>query len=192
MLLDKELILKLLQRIGDELDRSGLAGEIILTGGASMCLVHGARQATLDVDALFEPNTEIRHIVYKIAQDEGLPITWLNDAVKIFFKPNAPIDSFMKLKGLNISTVSPEYLLAMKIYASRQEEKDNADIIFLINKLGIVNKEQASEILFKYFPLPSVEPKSLVMLDEIFHIIKNEADMRHDNKHDEDSNKPKI
>jgi hypothetical protein len=53
MLLDKELILKLLQRIGDELDRSGLTGDIILTGGASMCLVHNVnnlRRLTVTVD----------------------------------------------------------------------------------------------------------------------------------------------
>jgi hypothetical protein len=155
-------------------------------------LVHGARQATLDVDALFEPNTEIRHIVYNIAKDEGLPITWLNDAVKMFVKPNAPINFFMKLKGLNISTVSPEYLLAMKIYSSRINERDKADILFLTNKLGIVNKEQASEILFKYFPLPNFEANSLVKLDDIFNIINCKMDKKRDAEHDEDSNKPKM
>jgi hypothetical protein len=176
MLLTNELMLKYLRRIGEELERSGLKGEIILTGGASMCLVHGARKTTLDIDALFEPDTAIRLIAYKIAEDEGLPITWLNDAVQIFVKPDAPVDSFMKFKGLNVSTVSAEYLLAMKIYANRLDEKDIADIKFLSNKLDITEKEQALDILLKYFPPERASPESYVKLDEVFDVLKNKLD----------------
>jgi len=45
-MLTKEQILSALKKLGAELERQGLQGEIMLTGGAAMCLVHSARDMT--------------------------------------------------------------------------------------------------------------------------------------------------
>ena len=73
-----------LKRLGEELNEIGMTGEILLTGGAAMCLVHSARDMTKDVDALYEPKGEINRIAKKIAEQEGSPEDWLNDGVKGF------------------------------------------------------------------------------------------------------------
>ena len=58
-MLAKERIMSLLRRLGEELEILGLQGEILLTGGAAMCLVHSARDMTKDIDALYEPKAAI-------------------------------------------------------------------------------------------------------------------------------------
>ena len=60
-----------LRRLGEELKELSMSGEILLTGGAAMCLVHSARDMTKDVDALYEPKSEINRLVKKIAEQDG-------------------------------------------------------------------------------------------------------------------------
>jgi hypothetical protein len=76
----KEEIVKYLGMLGEELLRRGKTGEILLTGGAAMCLVHEARDMTKDVDALYEPKSDINEIVKRIAEKEHLPEDWMNDS----------------------------------------------------------------------------------------------------------------
>ncbi|MCL1848083.1 MAG: DUF6036 family nucleotidyltransferase [Clostridiales bacterium] len=133
----REKILHALKRLGEELAREGASGEVLLTGGAAMCLVHSARDMTKDIDALYEPKNEINRLVKIIAAQEGLPEDWLNDSVKGFITEGAPTDAFLSLEGLKITVVSPEYLLSMKLMSARYGEIDAEDIRFLMEKLQI-------------------------------------------------------
>ena len=126
-MLSKEDILTSLQKLGGLLKSQNMEGEILLTGGAAMCLVHSARDMTKDIDALYEPKELINQFVTQIAEDESLPADWLNDSVKGFVVENAPAEDFMTFDGLKITVVSPEYLLAMKLMSSRIGEKDAED-----------------------------------------------------------------
>jgi hypothetical protein len=166
-MLTKEQMLKYLRQLSDELDALGLLGEILLTGGAAMCLVHGARDMTKDIDALYEPKETINKLAAKIADIENLPDGWLNDGVKGFVGANAPIDDFITWKGLKIQTVSAEYLLAMKMMSARYGEKDYEDILFLMNKLGITTTERAIETLLAFFPANRILPKTQYIIEEI-------------------------
>ena len=67
-MLTKETILHGLKLLGAELKERGLNGEILLTGGAAMSLIHSARDMTKDIDALYEPKNEINQLVQKIAE----------------------------------------------------------------------------------------------------------------------------
>jgi hypothetical protein len=163
--------MKLLRRLGDELDTLGLQGEILLVGGAAMCLVHEARDNTKDIDALYEPKEEINKLAAKIAEQECLPKNWLNDSVKGFIGPNAQREAFMSIRGLRISTVSAEYLLAMKMMASRYGDSDYNDIVFLMKKLAIKTSEEAMEILLSFFNSSYILPKTEYTIYEALNII---------------------
>ena len=165
-MLTKEAIMRSLARLGEELDRIGLRGEILLTGGAAMCLVHSARDMTKDIDALYEPKEEVNRLAKQIAEEEGLPENWLNDSVKGFLTPGAPIEPFLALTGLTISVVAPDYLLAMKLMSARFGETDAGDIRFLIDKLQIKTTEDALAILTSYFPANQILPKAMYILQE--------------------------
>ena len=68
-----EEITKYLSELNDELGLANIKGEITIYGGAVMCLVYDARPATKDVDAIFKPASEIRVLVHRIAERNGLP-----------------------------------------------------------------------------------------------------------------------
>ena len=61
-----------------------ITGTIVLAGGAVMALVMRSREATFDIDALFEPADKIRAIAKQIVIEEGLEEDWINDGVKGF------------------------------------------------------------------------------------------------------------
>ncbi|MDR2044995.1 MAG: hypothetical protein LBQ15_11705 [Clostridium sp.] len=166
-MLTKEQILRYLRQVADELETRGLRGEILLTGGAAMCLVHEARDITKDIDALYEPKETINRIARDIAAREGLPEDWLNDSVKGFIEPNAPAEDFVSFGSLRVQTVSAEYLLAMKMMSARYGEKDSGDILFLFNKLGIKTAEAATDVLLKFYPVNRILPKTQYIIEEM-------------------------
>ena len=165
-MLTKEKIIHSLKRLGEELQKEGMSGEILLTGGAAMCLVHSARDMTKDVDALFEPKAEVNALVKKIAKQENLPEDWLNDGVKGFITDEALVDEFMILNGLVITVVAPEYLLAMKLMSARYGETDAGDIRFLMSKLEIKTIDEAYNILTRFFPEKRILPKTMYVIQE--------------------------
>jgi hypothetical protein len=166
-MLSKEKMLEYLRQLGSELSKLGMKGEILLTGGAAMCLVHSARDMTKDIDALYEPKSIINKIAAGIAEREGLAPDWLNDGVKGFVGANAPTEEFVTFDGLRVQTVSAEYLLAMKLMSARYGETDYKDIRFLLSKMSIATVEAATEVLLSYFPQARVLPKTQYVLEEL-------------------------
>jgi hypothetical protein len=177
-MLSKEKMLEYLRQLGVELSKRGMKGEILLTGGAAMCLVHSARDMTKDIDALYEPKTVINKIAADIAEREGLPSDWLNDGVKGFVGANAPVEEFIAFDGLRVQTVSAEYLLAMKLMSARYGETDYKDIRFLLNKMNITTVEAATDVLLSYFPQTQVLPKTQYVLEELIGPITKSDDSR--------------
>jgi len=171
-MLTKDKLLHCLARLGDELAKQGLEGEILLTGGASMCLVHSARDMTKDVDALYEPKGDINRIVKLIAQQEDLPDNWLNDSVKGFVTETVQAEDFLKLNGLHITTVSADYLLAMKLVAARYGEKDYEDIKFLMKKLEVDTSEKAHDVVTRFYPPEKIPPKTKYLINQLVNEIK--------------------
>jgi hypothetical protein len=167
-MLSRDDILDNLRRLGQLLREQNAEGEILLTGGAAMCLAHAARDMTKDVDALYEPKDMINQLATRIAAERDLPGDWLNDSVKGFVVSGAPAEDFMSLDGLKVTVVSPEYLLAMKLMSARFGEKDYDDIRFLLEKLNITTMEKASEILLSFYPVERILPKTRYLLEEYF------------------------
>ncbi|MDR1641678.1 MAG: hypothetical protein LBT59_18460 [Clostridiales bacterium] len=162
----REQILRYLGQVSDELEARGLHGEILLADGAVMCLVHEALDITKDIDALYEPREEINLIACDIALKEGLPKDWLNDSVKGVVGPNAQVE-FISFTNLNILTVSAEYLLAMKMMASRLGEKDKDDMAFLVQNLGKITAEEAIDGLMTFLPASRVMPRTQCFIESI-------------------------
>ena len=76
---------ELFEALNSELGQKDIHGEVYLAGGAVMCLVFHAREATKDIDALLVPASELRNAAKVVAALQGLPDGWLNNAVKDFF-----------------------------------------------------------------------------------------------------------
>lgn len=176
--LTKDQLLENLELVNSELKALDLKGEMLIAGGAAMCLAYSARSATKDIDAIYEPKTIMHEIAVKIARQRGLPESWLNDGVKGFMNAMA-IENRILLKSfsnLMIYTVLPEYLLAMKLMSSRMDsETDKKDIIFLMNHLNIDTNEKACRVIESYFKIELVMPKVWYVIEECIEEIMEET-----------------
>ncbi len=167
--LDKEEILHYLSLVNEELKSLDIHGEILVAGGASMCLAFSARSSTKDIYAIYEPRSIINDIAGKIARDKKLPESWLNDSVKGFINAKAYEKKILlnTFSNLKLFSVMPEYLLAMKLMSSRMEsETDKSDIIFLMKHLGIDTKEKAYQIIEDAFKVELILPKTQYVIEE--------------------------
>jgi hypothetical protein len=164
----KAKILAALQALGDELTRQGVRGQIFIVGGAAMALAYSTRRVTKDIDAVFEPKSAIYTAAAKVADDLGLPEDWLNDAVKGFMPGNdehpRPVPD---VRGIEVTTASPRYLLAMKLMAMRFGE-DDEDIEILLRECDLHSAEQAIDLLKRMYPLQKAPPKTRFFLEELF------------------------
>jgi hypothetical protein len=144
-------------------------GELYLADGAVMCLVFHARQATKDVDALLVPADELRLAAQRIAEREGLPADWLNDAVKGFFSANARFDVYQDFSHLRVFSPHPEYLLAMKCLAMRlaEEFRDRDDVAALVKTLGFTRVDEAEAALARYYPLDRYPVRARYVLEDL-------------------------
>ena len=168
------MMIKALKKLGEELKKQGFQGEIILTGGASMCLVHSARDMTKDVDALYEPKAVINEISEKIAKENNLPLDWLNDGVKGFVNEKIETVEFAQFGNLKVTTVTSEYLLAMKLMSARFIGQDYNDIKYLLNKLNIQTVLEAQNIIEKFYPVKLILPKTMYIIEQSLEEIKEE------------------
>ena len=172
-MLSRDTILEAFAKLSDELGKLGVLGEISIVGGTAMVLAFNARTSTKDVDAIFEPTPTIRIAAGRVAESLGLPADWLNDSAKGFMSPAGdflPIDS-VDFSNLRVQAPTPEYLLAMKVLASRvgiaDERGDAPDIAFLIDHLGLKDSSSVMEIVGRYYDPTRILPRSTYLVDEI-------------------------
>jgi hypothetical protein len=153
--------------LGEELSRRGVTGEIVLVGGAVMLLVIGSRDVTRDIDAYFAVGTEqIREAAQFIAEQESLPLDWINDGVKRFFYTQPPTQLWQEYPGLRVYIASPEYVLAMKSVAGRPE--DVPDIQALAGHLGLNSAEAVIAVVQRYVPERLLLPRTQYLIESLF------------------------
>ena len=134
--LSREDILRAFDGLSQALQRANARAEIAIMGGAAMVLVHNARQATKDVDAVFVtgPVTELRRMVRDVGRALNLPADWLNDAAKGYMHGSSEGRIVFASETLTVKSLSDAQLLAMKFSAWR-DDVDIADARLLLATL---------------------------------------------------------
>jgi hypothetical protein len=162
-------IMRLFESLNDELAQRAVRGEVYLVGGAVMCLVFHAREATKDIDALLVPALELRRAAQVVANNEGLPDDWLNDAVKGFLSENGEFEVFEELSHLRVYVPHPGYLLAMKCLAMRlsEEFQDVNDTRVLLRALDLKTMAEAETVLGRYYALDRYPARARYVLEEL-------------------------
>ena len=160
-------IIAALEALGDELTDQGIHGQIFIVGGAAMALAYSNRRVTRDIDAVFEPKAAIYQAAESVAERLGLPEDWLNDGVKAFL-PGVDGDArpLPEIRGIEVTTASPRYLLAMKLLAMRFGEDDD-DIRVLLTQTGIETADEALALLARMYPHREPPVKTRLFLEEI-------------------------
>ena len=167
--LTKGLILRALRRVGELARQQNIELELAVYGGCAMILAFDRRMLTRDVDAIFHPAAFVRPLIQKVADELGLPETWLNDDVRQFLAPQGAMRELpLDLPGVKVTTPTASYLLAMKALAGRRPlpgyAGDEADLRFLIRKMGIRSVDEVQAHIDRYYPddLPSESAKAMI------------------------------
>jgi hypothetical protein len=71
------------------------------------------------------------------------------------------------VRGIEVTTASPRYVLAMKLIAMRLGE-DDEDIEILLRKCGLRSAKEALELLKRMYSLLEPPPKTRFFLEELF------------------------
>jgi hypothetical protein len=162
-------IRRLFGLLNAELATKDIAGEVYVVGGAVMCLALDARASTRDVNAAFRPARAVRDAAARVAAAEGIPDTWLNDAVKGYLGAHGEFDAWLELGNLKVFVARPEYLLAMKCAALRLGAAfhDVDDVRYLLRYLNISDSAEAMKIVTRYFAETELKPKTRLALEEL-------------------------
>lgn len=165
--LSAEQLQGLLQELSESLQARGLQAQLFIVGGAAMALAYDHQRMTRDVDALFAPAREVRDIAAELAERHGLEPDWLNDGAKGFMPatdehPRTVFES----DSLLVQVPSPEYLLAMKLHASRGE-RDLEDAAKLFNEAGYAKPQEGVELLARSYPAPMLLPRHRYVVGEV-------------------------
>jgi hypothetical protein len=99
-MLTKDEIVKYFAMINNELEKLNLTGEIIMTDGASMCLVYEQKYTVDNIDTIFTQPDIIEDIARNIAVEKNIPLTWLKDCVSVFFAEDPSVEVFINLSSL--------------------------------------------------------------------------------------------
>jgi hypothetical protein len=173
--LSREMILRALQALSDELGRHNVTGELCLVGGTVMVLAFAARPSTKDVDAIFHPGQVIRDAARAVSAAQSLPAHWLNDAAKGFVsaRHDTTAAGLPQFAHLCLLMPTPEYLPAMKCMASRigsveGEADDVSDIVFLIRHLKLDGAAGVMNIVASYYPANRIPVKAQFLVEGLF------------------------
>lgn len=166
-LLGRESLRKAFTLLAEKLSQKNVVGDIHVFGGAAMVLAFDSRAATRDVDAVFEPDTQVLDAAHEVAQELGLPRSWLNNQASTYVSGRAgrgtPVFDHPHLR---VMTTPPEHLLAMKVRAARQT-RDAEDIGVLVRYLGLDSVSAVEEIVSRFFPDEPLSTRSRMLVEDI-------------------------
>jgi Nucleotidyltransferase of unknown function (DUF6036) len=167
-LLGRDELFDALRALDEELQRLGVQADLFVVGGAAMAIAYDARRATADVDAIFVPTKAVRDAAKAVASQLGLAEDWLNDSVKAFL-PGSDDNRVIVYEGdgLRVSAASPEFLLAMKLLASRGD-RDQDDIRTLYKMCGMTTADEGLDLVARYYPDRLILPRVSFLLQEMF------------------------
>jgi hypothetical protein len=143
-LLGLQEITELLRQLGERLWRRGVEAELYVVGGAAMALAYDRTKVTRDIDAVFAPLEVVREVAREMARERrDLDPDWLNNRVLPLLpsKYDAGQREALAFPGISVNVASPEFLLAMKVRAAR-DDRDLQDIRHLCRVLDVQSVQQ--------------------------------------------------
>lgn len=146
-------ILDLLHILDTRLGDIGSRINMQIYGGTVMCLVHGNRDLTEDIDACYTNYSVVDTLVDGMSVEFDLPKDWLNDtisSVKDALLKETNLD-YVGFDNIILSYPDSRQMLAMKLFAGRLSPKsDLEDALYLCSVLGITAIDEMTDILREY------------------------------------------
>lgn len=171
--LSKQQIIAALTALNARLAAGQVTGEVCIFGGAAMVLAFDARESTRDVHGVFVPKSVVAECSRQVAEEHGLPESWLNDGVKGWVSAAGDLvaDGMPQFSHLRVLRPTAEYLLAMKCLASRTAgydgSSDKEDVRTLVRHLGLKDVTDVLNLVCRYYPESKIGPKTRYFVEEL-------------------------
>jgi hypothetical protein len=167
-LISGEQMLAALLRLGEKLHRRGVTADIYVFGGAAMVLAFKARPATRDIDAVFEPDSEVTEAAWEVARENRWPRSWLNTQASAYLSrlPDHRRRLILEAPGIRCMAASERHMLAMKVLAARRLQ-DTADIRFLLHRLGLTTMEEVVSLFREVYPDQMLVDRARLLVEDI-------------------------
>lgn len=154
----KSDILAYLIALDESLQQGGRTILVRVAGGSALAFYWDDR-GTRDIDVAYpaELPDDILDAASRIADKYGLDYDWINTDITVLERPREELFSelFYEGKRFNVYVPDKATLLAMKIYAGRVDDIDDA--VRLARETGITNREEMEEMLCRYYTQAIVE-----------------------------------
>ncbi len=175
----KEFLLKLFEKTDEILKSRGIVGEIVLFGGSALIFSFDKRVFTMDIDAYIAPKEEVIKAMLEATEmivHQKPKESWISTEVLKYIYTRFPENLDLIYDGENLRVFKPDekYLLAMKIFAAR-EEKDFEDALMIARKLGIKTERDLKEVYFSVFPAFYLDEKRKAFIKDIIEVLKNKT-----------------
>lgn len=183
MELSRGLLERAFDMLGALAAAEGKLIDIAVYGGSCLLLASNIRDVTRDVDAVFLSERNRGYALADIVgQRLGLPHDWLNQAVKSVAPPKGnpqpalfPIGEYPRQGpvGLRVYVPTPEYMLAMKLLANRQDDpegmaRDRRDLHLLMRVTGLTTPRQLADLVKTCYPsVPGITARMDAKIDDI-------------------------
>ncbi len=165
--LDSTKLQELFGQLSEILDSRGQTAQLFVVGGAAMALAYDSSRFTRDVDAIFVPAQLVRDLADELRGDHGLNAGWINDAAKGFMPgQDDQARTVFESDALSVQVASPEYLLAMKLYAAR-DERDLDDAVKLYRIAGYSTAEEGIALLNRSYPANQLMPRHQYVVADV-------------------------
>ncbi len=168
-------ILRELGKVFRKMNGNKTPAEIILIGGAAVIAGYGFRERTSDIDALIQASSAMDMAISRVGDKYDMPKGWLNQDFKktASYSPGIVQHSIHYRTFSNIMevrTLPPEYITAMKLASFRAYKYDKSDIIGIIAESGISRDqiEKAVCDLYGSFDKLTNSEDARLLLDVIF------------------------
>ena len=150
---NKENLDTILKELAKEYRRLGgkqQPAEIILVGGAAVLEGYKFRDVTSDIDAMIYAASTMKEAARRVEDKFDLPSDWINDCFRRTGSYSNTIREISKLYKtfygvLDVSVVTGEYLVAMKIRSGRKYKNDLSDIVGILYE----QQDRGQEISFE-------------------------------------------
>ena len=155
----KDTLINLIQTLNAVLNQSNDTLEILVIGGANMCIVQGNRDLTHDIDSYCLHKDKIKKYRKLVAQIRKVDETWLNDVGELVVNDAIRKSAYIlfELSNLRVWTASDEAMLAMKLTSGREApSSDIEDAAHLLRKLNVRSIEHANQIVGMFYPRTGV------------------------------------
>lgn len=167
--LDRQRILELFDELSAELRFSRTRAQIYIVGGAAMSLAFARDRTTRDVDARIDiGHSRLTEAVRKIGRKYGFGDTWLNDQATTAIPRATDVRARTLYDSpyLTVTGASAEHLLAMKLLAARNV--DRQDIATLVRHLELEGPDEAIRIYEDLFPDEKLKDEAQELLNWAF------------------------